>query len=217
MKSTKHKIRLGLLISGNGTNAQNIIRWSQTSDVFEVAMVVSDDPNAYGLTRAKDLGVEAVIVPLKGLTREGHEDLMVQTLNAAQVDWVCLCGYKRLVTERFLKAFPLQGTELFQVINIHPALCPAFPGLHAYARAFEAGVKVSGVTVHFVDQGMDTGAIILQQAFERLDTDTLEEFSSRGMSLEYQLYPQALELIGQGRLYPHKKGLSWYVSTHHSA
>jgi phosphoribosylglycinamide formyltransferase 1 len=217
VNSTKNKIKLALLISGNGTNAENIIRWAKTSDNVEVVLVLSDDEKAFGLTRARNLEIPCLVVPSKGRDRLEHERLMVAALQKSQVDWVCLCGFKRIVTEYFLKAFPMPNTELFQVINIHPALCPSYPGLHAYERAYNDGVKISGVTVHFVDQGMDTGPIILQEAFARLDEDTLEDFSRRGMSLEYQLYPKALELIGHGRLYPHKKGMSWYVSTQHTA
>jgi len=205
------------MISGSGTNAENIIRWSKTNDFFEVAVVVSDNDQAQGLERALSHAVPALVVSTSGLNRHDHELKVVQVLKQHHVDWVCLCGYKRLVTETFLKNFPLKETPLFQVLNIHPALCPAYPGLHAYERAYDQGVKISGVTVHLVDSGMDTKPVILQEAFRRHDQDSLEEFIKRGMSLEYQLYPQALELIGQGRLYPHKKGLSWYVSTEHTS
>jgi phosphoribosylglycinamide formyltransferase 1 len=171
---------------------------------------------AQGLERAKNHGISAVTVSSQRLNREDHELKVIEVLKQHHVDWVCLCGYKRIVTETFLQHFPLKDTPFFQVLNIHPALCPAFPGLHAYERAYNQGVKISGVTVHLVDSGMDTGPVILQEAFRRNDHDSLEQFINRGMSLEYQLYPQALELIGHGRLYPHKKGLSWYVSTEHT-
>jgi phosphoribosylglycinamide formyltransferase-1 len=183
-------INIGVLISGRGSNLQAIIDAG-----LNVVVVISDKPDAYGLERAKKHMIPtAVFEPKKFPDKNAFEQEIVKTLKAAKVDLVCLAGYMRIVGEVLLK--PFQG----KMINIHPALLPSFPGLHAQKQALDHGVKISGVTVHFVDSGCDTGPIILQAAVPVLENDTEESLSDRILEQEQKIYPQAIKLIDQKRL-----------------
>jgi phosphoribosylglycinamide formyltransferase 1 len=207
-------LRLVLLASGNGSNAENLMSYAREHDDVEVVGLLSDNPEAFALQRAQRNQVPTAVVSAKGKSAQIREAEMIEQINHWKADWLCLCGYMRLLSQDFLSKFPLESTGLSRVLNIHPALLPAFPGLDGYGQAFDAGVKLAGATVHLVDAGMDTGPIVLQKAFERRDHDSLETFKARGLEHEYQLYREALDLIRHGRLQPQKKGSSWYVCTH---
>lgn len=187
--------------------------YAQEHEDIEVVGLISDQKEAKALARAESFAVPTAVCPVDKKTKEEQELEMLEVLRHWQAEWICLCGYMRLLSPSFLEHFPLGGTELTRVLNIHPSLLPAFPGLDAYEKAFRYGVKVAGATVHFVDRGMDTGPVILQRTFNRQDGDTLEDFKNRGLALEYKLYREALDLIRHGRLHPLKKGTSWYVCT----
>jgi phosphoribosylglycinamide formyltransferase-1 len=197
-------IRLGVLASGGGTNLQALLDACRTGHVdAEVAVVLSNLPGAGALDRADRAGVATACLPSKGLTdRAGYDEALVARLRQARVDLVCLAGYMRLVTPAFLRAFGPSGTSRGcpRVVNIHPALLPAFPGLHAPRQALEAGVKVAGCTVHFVDEGTDTGPVIAQAAVPVLDGDTENTLAGRILEQEHRLYPQAVQWIAEGRL-----------------
>lgn len=190
------RLRLGVLASGRGSNLQSIIdNCRQGLIPAEVAVVISDKPGAYALERAAVAGIPSYTVEPKSYSsKDDYEQHIVALLQGAGVQLVCLAGYMRLVGNSLLKAFPNQ------IMNIHPALLPSFPGLHGHRDALQYGVKVSGCTVHFVDEGMDSGPIILQAAVPVLDDDTEESLAARILEQEHRLYPEAIKLYAQGRL-----------------
>lgn len=187
--------RVAVLASGGGTNLQAMFDAVQTGHPMQIVAVISDQPDAGALIRARAAGAPAFAVPRsRGMSRDTHEAHIVDVLRAAAADWVALAGYMRLVGPRLLDAFP------GRVLNIHPSLLPAFPGLHAQAQAHAAGVRVSGATVHFVDQGMDTGPIIAQGVVPAHPTDTVDDLQARILTVEHQIYPLALRWAVEGRL-----------------
>jgi phosphoribosylglycinamide formyltransferase-1 len=193
---TTPKTRLGVLISGSGTNLQAIIDRCAAGDLqAEVACVISNRADAFGLQRASSHGIPAIHVNHRDFAgRAEYDAALVTTLTQHRVDLVILAGFMRIVTPVLLDAFPNR------VMNIHPALLPAFPGLDAQKQALEYGAKVSGCTVHFVDAGTDTGPIILQSTVPVLEDDTVESLSARIHIEEHKLYPAAIQLFAQGRL-----------------
>jgi phosphoribosylglycinamide formyltransferase-1 len=155
----------------------------------EIAIVVSDDVDARGLQLAKERGIEVVAIERKGRSREEHEREIISVLQKHQIDLVCLAGYMRLLSPCFIDAFRMR------ILNIHPSLLPSFPGLDAQRQALEHGVKVSGCTVHFVDETLDGGPIIAQRAVPVLDGDNVESLSARILEQEHQLYVEAVKLV----------------------
>jgi phosphoribosylglycinamide formyltransferase-1 len=184
------KARVGVLLSGRGSNFASLAAACQRGEVpAEIVLVLSNREDAPGLARARELGIEARAIPAKGLSRQAHEEKLLEALRQAQVEWVCLAGYMRLLSPRFLAAYPNR------VLNIHPALLPAFPGLEAQRQAWEYGVKVAGCTVHLVDAGCDTGPIVVQRVVEVREEDTPESLAARILEQEHIAYPQALRLL----------------------
>jgi len=157
----------------------------------EVAVVISDIATAPGLVLANERGIEARVVERRGATRQEHEQVIMAILNEREVDLICLAGYMRLLSPWFIEAF--QG----RILNIHPSLLPAFPGLDAQRQALEHGVKVSGCTVHFVDETLDGGPIIMQRAVPVMEHDTVLTLSARILEQEHLLYPEAVALVLQ--------------------
>jgi phosphoribosylglycinamide formyltransferase 1 len=189
--------RVGVLISGGGTNLQALIDATTTGDVpATIAVVISNRAKAGGLDRARSAGIPAVHIGHRQFpSRAAYDEALVQCLRAHQVEWVCLAGFMRLITDTFLSAFP------GRVLNIHPALLPAFPGLHGQEQALHAGVQIAGATVHFVDRGCDTGPIIAQGAVPVLPDDHIDSLKQRILTVEHQLYPQVLRWAAEGRLH----------------
>ncbi len=192
----RSKTRLGVLISGNGTNLQAILDLVATGELqAEVVCVISNKADAFGLERARKQGIAALYMDHRSFSgRSEYDAAVVENLQAHNVDLVILAGFMRIVTPVLLGAFPNR------VMNIHPALLPAFPGLDAQKQALEYGVKLSGCTVHFVDAGTDTGPIILQAVVPVLENDTEATLSQRIHLEEHKLYPAAIQLFAQGRL-----------------
>jgi phosphoribosylglycinamide formyltransferase-1 len=187
--------RIAVLVSGSGTNLQALMESAERDDCpAEIAVVVSNRGDAFGLERARQAGIEAVHVPHLGKERVQFERDLVSALQTRSIDWVFLAGFGRILTPVFLDAFA------GRVLNIHPALLPRFPGLHAQQQAYDAGVLFSGATVHFVDAGTDTGPIIAQGVVSRLAADTVEDFSSRILRMEHRLYPMVLRWVAHNRL-----------------
>ena len=186
--------RIAILISGRGSNMVALADAIALGAIpnTRVSIVVSDKPNAGGLQLARDRGLETVVVERRGLTREEHELEIIKVLRSHEVDWVCLAGYMRVLSPCFIDEFG------GQVLNIHPSLLPAFPGLDAQRQALAHGVKISGCTVHFADNTLDGGPIILQRAVPVMDDDTEETLSARILELEHQLYAEALRLVVEG-------------------
>ncbi|HEX8736979.1 MAG TPA: phosphoribosylglycinamide formyltransferase [Pyrinomonadaceae bacterium] len=187
-------MKIGILISGRGSNMGAIVEGVQSGRIpdSEVTVVLSDKKSAQGLERAKERGIETVVVARNGRLREEHDAEIIAELKKRNVELVCLAGYMRLLSRDFVRAFP------DKIVNIHPSLLPAFPGLDAQKQAIEYGVKISGCTVHFVDDDLDHGAIILQKAVEVKDEDTAESLSARILEREHALYVEAVAKIAEG-------------------
>jgi len=185
---------IGVLISGRGSNLQAIIDATRDGRLdARIAVVISNRADAYGLERARQAGVETLVRDHKAHAgREAYEALLVEDLRARGVELVCLAGFMRLLGATFVGAFPNR------ILNIHPALLPAFPGLHAQRQAVEHGVKISGATVHFVDTSLDAGPIVLQAAVPVLDADTEDTLGARILEQEHRIYPEAIRRILDG-------------------
>jgi phosphoribosylglycinamide formyltransferase-1 len=188
---------VGVLISGSGTNLQAILDAAARDDLAgaRVVVVIGNRPDAYGLERARAAGVPAVLVDHKAYAgREAFEDALLEELRRHDVDLVALAGFMRLLTPHFLRQFP------DRVVNIHPALLPSFPGTHAQKQAFDYGARITGCTVHFVDEGTDTGPIIAQAAVPVLPDDTEATLAARILTEEHRIYPHVLRLFAAGRI-----------------
>jgi phosphoribosylglycinamide formyltransferase-1 len=190
------KIRLGVLASGGGTNLQAIIdRCQDGSLAAEIALVVSNNPGAGALDRAAGAGLPTLCINHRTFDqRENFDRAVVKALQDADVELVVLAGFMRIITAPFIEAFPER------IINIHPALLPAFPGMHVQKQAIDYGARFSGCTVHFVDGGVDTGPIIIQAVVPILPGDTVEILSARILEQEHLIYPRAIQLIAEGRV-----------------
>ncbi len=186
--------RLGILLSGRGSNFEAIAASIESGSLnAEIAIVISNRPEARGIEIARQRGLLAVVLPSKGWPREEYDRYLVAELEKQRVDLVCLAGYMRLLTAEFCRAFPMQA------LNIHPSLLPAFPGLDAQRQALEHGAKITGCTVHFVDQQLDAGPIVAQAAVPVLDRDTEATLAARILVEEHRIYSQAIALIVSGR------------------
>lgn len=187
--------RLGILLSGRGSNFLAIadaIASGRIPDA-EIAAVISNKPEAAGIEAARQRGLDARVIPSKGKAREQHDEEVIAVLQEKQVDLVCLAGYMRLLSPGFIRAFPQR------ILNIHPSLLPAFPGVDAQKQAVEHGVKVSGVTVHFVDELLDAGPIILQRTVPVLDMDDEHSLAARILEQEHIAYAEAINVVLAGR------------------
>jgi phosphoribosylglycinamide formyltransferase 1 len=185
--------RLAILISGRGSNFEAIARnVARGAIAAEIAVVISNRVEAAGLETARRLGIHSVVIPSKGLDREVYDRLVLEELDQYHVDLVCLAGFMRLLSAAFIRHFPQR------ILNIHPSLLPAFPGLDAQAQALEHGVKITGCTVHFVDEHLDAGPIILQTAVPVLDTDTAQTLSARILAEEHHIYSEAISIVLAG-------------------
>lgn len=188
------KKRIGILLSGRGSNFEAIAANVAAGAIdAEIAVVVSNRAQAQGLETARGLGLNAVCLPSKGLEREVYDAQVVEALDAAGVDLVCLAGYMRILSGWFVRKFA------GRILNIHPSLLPAFAGLDAQHQAIEHGVKVAGCTVHFVDEGLDSGPIILQATVPVLDGDTVDTLSARILREEHRIYSEAIRIVLSGR------------------
>ncbi len=186
--------RIGVLVSGRGSNLQALIDAGRRGELGgEIAIVVSNVETAPGLERARRAGIPTAFRDHRGKTREAFDAEIVEILRAHRVDLVCLAGFMRLLSPVFVRAFP------GRIVNIHPALLPAFPGLDAQRQAWEHGAKVSGATVHLVDEGLDSGPIVAQEAVPVLSSDTPETLAERILGVEHRLYPRAVRLLLDGR------------------
>lgn len=188
------KKRIGILLSGRGSNFEAIAANVAAGSIdAEIAVVVSNRAQAQGLETAWGLGLNAVCLPSKGLEREVYDAQVAEALDAAGVDLVCLAGYMRILSGWFVRKFA------GRILNIHPSLLPAFGGLDAQHQAIEHGVKVAGCTVHFVDEGLDSGPIILQATVPVLDGDTVDTLSARILAEEHRIYSEAIRIVLSGR------------------
>jgi len=189
-------LNIGVLVSGSGTNLQSILDACAKGEMkARVVCVISNKADAYGLERARQAGVPALHLDHRAYSgREAYDEALVATMREFGVQLVAMAGFMRIITPVLLEAFPMA------VMNIHPALLPAFPGLHAQRQALEYGVKVAGCTVHFVDPGTDTGPIIIQAAVPLIEGDTEQTLSARIQKEEHRIYPEAIRMFAEGRL-----------------
>ena len=182
--------RVAILLSGRGSNFVAIYEAIRRGDLnADICCVISNAADAAGLARAGEFGLTAICLPSRGIDRVEYDRTLVKTLRSFEPALVCLAGFMRILTPEFLKEYPSR------VLNIHPALLPSFPGLHAQRQALQYGVKISGCTVHLADEGVDTGPILLQRAVEVLDGDTEESLSARILEQEHQIYWRAIALM----------------------
>ena len=186
---------LGILLSGRGSNFEAIARNVLAGAIpARIALVISNRQDAAGLAKARQLGFETRFIPSAGKDRETYDRELVAALNEAQVDVVCLAGFMRVLGPYFVRAYPRR------VLNIHPALLPAFPGLDAQKQALDHGVKFTGCTLHLVDEGVDTGPIVCQAVVPVLDDDTVESLSARILKEEHRIYSEAIRLVVEDRV-----------------
>ncbi len=187
--------KLGILLSGRGSNFEAIARNVQSGALqAEISVVISNVPSAPGLETARGLGLNAISLPSRGVPREKYDCQVVELLRQYDVDLICLAGFMRILTPELIQAFPQR------ILNIHPSLLPAFPGLHAQRQAFEYGVKVTGCTVHFVDEGLDSGPVILQATVPVEPEDTEEDLAARILREEHRIYSDAIRLVLENRI-----------------
>lgn len=185
--------RLGVLLSGRGSNFEAIARAIGEGRLeAAIAVVISNKAEAAGLETARRMGFSAVAIPSKGVERARHDALVADELERHGVDLVCLAGYMRLLTPALIKRYPER------ILNIHPSLLPAFPGLDAQKQAWEHGVRVAGCTVHLVNEALDAGPIVMQAAVPVLETDTIESLSHRILAEEHRIYSQAIARVLRG-------------------
>ena len=188
-------MRLGVLISGRGSNFEAISNSINRRKLdAEIAIVISNRASAPGLEIARERDIPMRVIPSQGIDREAYDKLLIEELRTHEVELVCLAGFMRLLSAGFVRAFPER------VLNIHPSLLPAFPGLDAQRQALDHGVRITGCTVHFVDEFLDSGPIIVQSAVPVLDEDTPESLSARILAQEHVIYSQAIQLIAEGRV-----------------
>jgi len=188
-------MRLGILISGRGSNFEAIANAIARRKLdAEIAIVISNRANAAGLEIARSRGIPLRVIASAGMEREAYDKLLIQELRTHEVELVCLAGFMRLLSVNLIRAFP------DRVLNIHPSLLPSFSGLDAQKQALDYGVRIAGCTVHFVDEFLDSGPIIIQAAVPVLDEDTVESLSARILTQEHLIYPKAIGYIADGRV-----------------
>jgi phosphoribosylglycinamide formyltransferase-1 len=189
-------LRIGVLASGRGSNFQSIINEIASQRLkAEIVLLITDNPSAFAIERAKKHIIEyLVILPKEYHSRDDYFVKIAEELKKRDVGLVVLAGFMRIIGKSLINAFPNR------IMNIHPALLPSFPGLHGQRQALEYGIKISGCTVHFVDEGMDTGPIIIQAAVPVLQNDTEETLSERILRYEHNIYPEAIRLFSEGKI-----------------
>jgi phosphoribosylglycinamide formyltransferase-1 len=187
--------RIGVLLSGRGSNFEALAESVSAGRIpgAEIAVVVSNKPDAKGLERAKARNIPTRMIPSKGLEREAYDRQVAAVLQEYKVDLICLAGYMRLLSPYFVAAFPQR------ILNIHPSLLPSFPGLESQRQALEYGVKFAGCTVHFVDENLDAGPIVLQAVVPVQDADDEEKLSERILKEEHRIYTEAVKIVLEGK------------------
>jgi len=187
--------RIGVLLSGRGSNFEALAESIAAGRIpnAEIAIVISNKPDARGLERAKARGIETKLIPSKGLEREAYDRKVAAVLHEHKVDLICLAGYMRLLSPYFVAEFPQR------ILNIHPSLLPSFPGLESQKQALDYGVKIAGCTVHFVDENLDAGPIIVQAVVTVQDTDDEHTLSERILKEEHRIYTEAVKIILEGK------------------
>jgi len=216
--------RFAILASGAGSNARELIRhWKKHPENYSIELVVTDNPSAPVIEKAQELGVKCLVIPFKregfstyAQAKQDHEVRIVRAVKEHNVNWLLLAGYLRIMGQDLLTEFHDKELGLNRVINVHPSLLPSFKGKDGIKEAFDYGVKYSGITIHFVEDDVDTGPIIKQKAFARLDGDTLDDFRTRGHLVEHEIFPQVVDLIAAGKFECRWDGDKKYIVTKES-
>jgi phosphoribosylglycinamide formyltransferase-1 len=190
------KVGIGVLVSGGGSNLQSIIDHTEAGTLdAEIRIVISNNPDALALERCRKHRICSVVVDHRQFdTRESYDRRTISILESSGVELVVMAGFMRILSPEFFRAFPRR------IMNIHPALLPAFPGIHVQRKAIEYGVKFAGCTVHFADEGVDTGPIIIQSVVPVFEDDTADTLSARILKEEHRIYPQAIQYYAEGRI-----------------
>ena len=191
-----NKINIGVIVSGSGSNFQSIIDQTENGNLDAVIkVVICNNPDAYALERAKKHNIPSVIIDHKDFKdRNEFDEKMIKVLKSYSVELVIMAGFMRVLTPLFIKAFHMR------IMNIHPAILPSFQGIHAQERAFDYGVKFSGCSVHFADEGVDTGPVIIQSVVPVYDDDTADTLQERILKEEHRIFPQAIQFNAEGKL-----------------
>ena len=191
MSETRCDTRIAILISGRGSNFVSLAEAITRGEIpARIVLVLSNEPDAAGLEKARAMGIEAIAIPHRQFARRSEHDMaVIAELERVRAEWVCLAGYMRLLSAGFVQRFRRR------MLNIHPSLLPSFPGLDVQQKAIDHGVKVSGCTVHLVDEGLDSGPIVVQRAVAVHDDDTADSLASRILEQEHQAYPEALQRL----------------------
>lgn len=192
-------MKIAIFASGSGSNAEALIKKARELTGVEISFVLSDKKEAVVLERAKNLNVSTYVVP-RTTTREGQEQEILKLIDQHAIDWVLLAGYMRLVSAEFLQALKDRHDGHAQVLNIHPSLLPAYPGVDSIQRAFLDKVPFSGISIHYVDEGLDTGPLLVQKKLPLLPEESFESFAARMHTLEHRLYGQVLEQISRNEV-----------------
>jgi len=193
-------LNIAVLVSGRGSNLKAILEAIREKQLDAcVKIVISNKPDVAALKIAKEHGIETKVIASAGLQRTEHEKLVYECLSKFTIDYVVMAGYMRIITPFLLSKFR-DERGFHRIINIHPSLLPAFPGANAYEEAFKYGVKLSGITIHLVDEQVDHGPILAQESFERLPDDTLESFTKRGLAVEHRLFPKVLQELSEQKV-----------------
>jgi phosphoribosylglycinamide formyltransferase-1 len=192
--------RFAIFASGNGSNAEALMNYAKQSDECQVVLVLTDQKEAGVIEKAKTFSVTTEVCSFeKGISfqdaKQLQEEKVITLLDEYKVDYILLAGYMRILSSQFVDRY------FGKLINIHPSMLPKFPGPDGYGDAFRAGVEESGITIHFVDSGVDTGPIIIQQKFPRLEKDSLDSFKKRGLEIEHQFYPKVMQWLAEGRVH----------------
>lgn len=196
-------INVAIFASGNGQNAENLILKAKELSKINILFVLTDNKNAKVIERAKNLDVPVKVIPFKKISnikyanRHNHENQIIEAIKSYNIDWIFLAGYMRILSSSFIKYFTKDSDKNSRIINIHPSLLPYFPGKNAKEMAYSANIRESGVTVHFVDEGVDTGKIIDQMSFSVDKNESFKSFCEKGTHIENILYPRVLQTLNE--------------------
>lgn len=183
-----------IFASGSGTNAEVLVKHAFAKN-YPLKMIFTDKKNAGVIKRLEKLDIPLICIEKESMSKDEYEQKILKVLDNHGINWIFLAGYMKILGQTFLDYFFDQKLSLYRIINIHPSLLPSFPGADGFGDAFSYGVKISGITIHFVDKGVDTGPILLQETFRRDENDTLESFKKKGQMVEHKIYPKAIDLV----------------------
>ena len=191
---------IAILASGKGTNAQKLLEQEKSLSCLETAVIITDQASAGVIDIAQEYNKPCIVIPRINMTKAEHEKKILHLLDFYKIDWIFLAGYMRLLSANFVNHYYDSELSHARIINIHPSLLPKYKGLDAYEQAFASSDDISGITVHFVDEGVDSGAIILQRTFKKDNRDSLDIFKQRGQVIEHKIYPEVLTIINNAIL-----------------